>query len=180
MLIMACNCDTYTCLEVVQQYSNCHTTLTVDITATETTTYSWEYEFNGRWFGGTIDVEEGEKIVFPWVFNESYVHLIKIYDTDNVLLNDACYKLDTSKVAGTYSTPSIESSNYSNITLTEAMLSEDKKTVGNSVIADRDIVFVADGNQLYNFASFTQDGNEFTMTNGNAFYVGQKITLQYE
>jgi len=177
---MACNCENYACLEVVQQYNSCPELLTVKLPANATGTYTWEYEFNGRWKGGSIDVTSGENIVLPWVFNEHYVHLVKFYDAEGELLNDTCYKLDTSKVAGSYSTPDSSSGmGYLNVTLTEEMLSDDDTTVTIPAIAGRTIVLIADGNQIYNFASFTQDGNSFTMTNGNSFYAGQKITLQF-
>lgn len=176
---MACDCTTYACLDFVRQYSNCPEFLTVKLEAAATGTYSWEYEFNGRWFGGTIDVTGGQNIVLPWVFNEQYTHLVKFYDENGDLLNDTCYKLDTSKIPGTYTTPSSGETNYLNVTLTEGMLSEGGTVVTLSTIAGRTVIFVADGNQIYNAGSFTQDGNEFTMTNGASFYAGQIITLLF-
>lgn len=177
---MACNCDNYVCLEPVRQYDNCREVVTVQLGAAATTTYTWEYEFNGRWKGGSIDVTSGENIVLPWVFNEHYRHTIKIYDENGDLFNDTCYTFDTSKVAGSYATSSGGGfTNYLNVTLTEEMLSDDGTTVTIPAIAGRTIILIADGNQIYNFASFTQDGNSFTMTNGNSFYAGQKITLQF-
>lgn len=179
---MACDCTTYECLDFVRQYTNCPEFLTVKLEAAATTTYSWEYEFNGDWKGGTIDVTTGENIVLPWVFNEHYIHLIKFYDENGDLLNDTCYKLDTSKIPGTYTTPSSQVDNYLNVTLTAGMLSiddEGRQIITIPAIAQRTIIFVADGNQLYNVASFTQDGNAFTMTNGAVFKSGQIITLLF-
>lgn len=177
---MACNCTTYTCLDVIQQFNNCPEFLTLRLLAPATGTYSWQYEFNGMWRGGTIDTTISENIVLPYVFNERYVHTIKFYDTDGTLLNDTCYKLDTSQIAGTYTTPTVGESNYMNVTITSGMLSVDgdNQVVTIDAIGGRTIVFIADGNQLYNFASFTQDGNSFTMTNGTTFISDQKITLQ--
>lgn len=181
---MACDCTTYTCLDFVRQYTNCPEFLTVELEAAATATYTWEYEFNGRWFGGSIDVTNGENIVLPWVFNESYIHVIKFYDATGDLLNNTCYKLDTNKIPNTYTTPSSEETNYLNVTLTADMLSTDgdgNQVVTISGIAGRTIVFVADGNQLYNAGSFSQPegDNEFTMTNGASFYAGQIITLLF-
>lgn len=179
---MACNCGTYACLDVIQQFNNCPEFLTIDLEADETGTWQWKYEFAGRWFGGTIDVTSGEDIVLPWVFNEQYIHLIEFYKVDGTLFNDTCYKLDTSKVAGTYTTPTTSESNYLNVTLTAGMLSMDgdgQQVVTIPAIAGRTIIFVADGNQLYNNGSFTQSGNSFTYTNGTENYAGQKITLLF-
>ena len=179
---MACNCLTYTCLDVIQQYNNCPEFLTLRLVAPATGTYSWQYEFNGMWKGGTIDTTISENIVLPYVFNERYVHTIKFYDTDGTLLNDTCYKLDTSQIAGTYTTPVVGESNYLNVTITAGMLSlndEQQQVVTIEAIDGRTIIFVADGNQLYNVASFTQDGNAFTLINGAVFYVGQVITLLF-
>lgn len=175
---MACSCTSYTCLNIVQQYSNCLSTVTLDLVAGATGTYTWRYEFNGTWKGGNIDVTESAKIVLPYVFNENYTHIIEIYKGDGTLLNDTCYTLDTSRIVGSYATATVETPNYLNVTVTDDMLSDNNTTITLNTIDDRSIVFIADGNQLYNFASFTQSGNSFTMTNGAAFYVGQKITIQ--
>lgn len=181
---MACNCDNYACLEPVRQYDNCREVVTVQLEAAATTTYTWEYEFNGRWFGGSIDVTAGQNIVLPWVFNEHYRHTIKIYDENGDLFNDTCYTFDTSKVAGSYTTPTIPNTDYIlNVTLTEGMLSVDgdgNQIVTIPAIAGNSIMLIADGNQIYNFGSFTQAGNSWTYTNGASNYAGQKITLIFE
>lgn len=179
---MACNCTIYACLDVVQQYTGCPSVLTLRLPATETTTWPWEFEFNGRWFGGTVDVTTGQNIVLPWVFNEHYIHLIKFYQADGDLFNDTCYKLDTSKVAGSYSAPSEAAEvSYLTVALTEDMLTEvdGQQVVTIAAIAARDIILIADGNQIYNTGSFTQVGNSWTYTNGAVNGVGQIITILF-
>lgn len=170
---MPCNCETYTCLNVVQEYNNCPTVLELQLEATQTATYSWEYEFNGRWFGGTVDVTNGENISLPFVFNEDYIHVIKLY-YNNELVNDTCYKLDTSKIAGSYTASSTSGRGYLTFEV-----DANGATVTNADIANRAIVLIADGNQIYNSSGFTQAGNSFTMTNGVSFYIGQTITLVF-
>lgn len=178
---MACNCLTYECLDVVQQFEDCLSIITLDLEAEETGTIKWQYEFNGRWKGGTVDIVEGENIVLPWVFNEHYTHTINFYNTDGTK-QDICYKLDTRKIAGSYTDNGGggTSTKYLNITLTDEMLSDDGATVTNSLISGRSILLIADGNQIYNRGSFTQAGNSFTMTNGTSYYAGQLITLLFE
>lgn len=174
-----CDCTTYECLEVVQDYSECPEVVTIKLEATATETLKWQYEFNGSWKGGTLDVTQGENIVLPWVFNESYVHEIKFY-SDDVLLNDTCYKLDTSKISGTYNTPTSSASTFLTFEVTSGMLStndDGEQVLTNSDIASRTAAILVDGNQSYN--GFTQSGNAITMTNGVTFYVGQKITILF-
>lgn len=178
---MSCNCEAYACLEVLREYDNCREFLTVVLPSPVTGTIQWEYEFNGMWKGGNIDVTEGQNIVLPWVFNEYYVHDIKFY-VNGELLNDTCYRLDTSKIPGSYATPATTESKSLNVTLTADMLSFDDE--GNQVvtmpaIGSRTILLIADGNQIYNIASFSQSGTSFTMTNGAVFYAGQIITLLF-
>ena len=175
---MACDCNTYDCLTVVQQYAECLSTVTLNLTAAETGTWSWQYEFNGRWSGGTVDVTDGQKVVLPWVFNEQYVHEIKFYDANGGLVNDTCYKLDTSKISGSYSAPSASSgTSYLTFIVTAAMLSNEGATITNSSITSRTIIIVQDENSGYNSGSYTQASNSFTMTNSTTFYEGQTLTL---
>lgn len=178
---MPCNCTIYACLDVVQQYNSCPTVVTLDFEAPGTGTYQWQYEFNGRWYGGTVDVVEGENIVLPWVFNEQYVHLIQFFN-NGTLLNSTCYKLDTSKIAGSYSTPSEAAEvSYLTVTLTEDMLTEvdGQQVVTIAAIAGRPMILIADGNQIYNTGSFTQSDNSWTYTNEAVNYAGQIITILF-
>lgn len=174
---MACNCSTYDCLDVIQQFDDCQSVITLDLKATETGTIKWMYEFNGRWKGGTVDVVQGENIVLPWVFNEHYVHLINFYNVDGTK-QDVCYKLDTSKIAGSFSEPTPSGgASYLTFEVTEEMLSDDGKTITNNAINDRDIILISEGTQAYNASQFTQSGNGFTYTGDAVAYVGQLITL---
>lgn len=171
---MPCDCTTYECLDVIQQFNGCPSVIELQLLATQTATYQWMYEFNGRWFGGTVDVETGENITLPWVFNENYIHTIKFL-YNNAVVDDTCYKLNTANIAGSYATSGDAGSNY---------LTFDVEVAGTEVtnpdIASRTIVLIADGNQIYNSSGFTQTGNTFEMTNGASFYVGQIITLVFE
>lgn len=179
---MACDCTTYECLGVVQSYDNCATTITLELESLDTGSYNWSYEFNGRWFGGNVEVTEGDNIILPWVFNENYVHKIKFFRPSGELLNDTCYKLNTSEIAGSFITPSSDAgSKYLNVELTADMLSDGGATVTIPSIAGKTLVSVLDGNQAYNFGSFNKavGSDSFTMTNGTTFYVGQKITLEF-
>lgn len=178
---MGCNCTIYACLGFIDQFNNCPEFLTLDLEADETATWPWKYEFNGRWFGGAIDVTSGSDIILPWVFNEQYIHLIEFYKSDGTLFNDTCYKLNTSKVAGTYTSANVVADNYLNVTLTAEMLStgESGQVVTIPAIAGNTIIGIGDGNQFYSGASFSQSGDAFTMLNGASFYAGQVITLLY-
>lgn len=92
---MSCNCETYECLEVLA--NDCET-ITIDLEANQTGTWAMEYEFNGRWFKEEISVENGENIALPNVFNEAYIHQIKLKNTAGELFNDTCYKLNTNNI----------------------------------------------------------------------------------
>lgn len=169
---MSCKCETYTCVSVVPNYEDCLETIELDLAASNTGVYQWEWEFNGKWFGGTVNVTDGENIELPWVFNEFYVHAIRLlYNGD--LVGDTCYLLDTSSIAGSFTTPSGGGSAGNYLTF-EAI---DGDTQTNADIAGRTIILISDGSQIYNVSQFTQNGNSFVMTNGVLFYAGQVLTL---
>jgi hypothetical protein len=177
-----CGCENYACLNIVPDYSGCPTVITTDLIAAQTATYNWQYEFNGRWKGGTVDVTEGEAIVLPYVFNENYIHEIKFL-LGGDLVNDTCYKLDTSGIPTSYSQNTGEDENTLTFEVTSDMLSTttiddvEYQVLTNPSINSREVALLADGNQIYN--GFTQSGNALTMINGTTFYVGQKITLVF-
>lgn len=179
---MACNCTNYACLAVQRDFADCPTTLTLVLASPITGSLEWEFEFNSVWRGGTIDVTEGENIVLPWVFNEQYIHLIKFYNGDT-LLNDTCYKLDTSKISGSYTSPgsSTETTNYLTFTVTAGMLSDSGATITNASIGGRTILLIADGFQIYNSGRFAQvsGSDTFTMSAPVKFKAGQVITLLF-
>lgn len=171
---MACDCTTYTCLEVVQNFSDCPDTVELDLAATATGVWTFLYEFNGRWKGGSIDVVNTENIELPWVFNEQYIHIIKIYTADGTLFNNTCYTLDTSKIAGNYTEPSDLTQEYVfNVTVSAG------SSFSSSKINGRDVMVVVTESQSYNRqpANFTQVNNTVTMQNGVVFYEGQIITV---
>lgn len=169
---MACDCTTYACLEVVQNFDDCPGTVELDLAANATGVWTFLYEFNGKWKGGSIDVTNGENIELPWVFNENYIHQIKIYDADGDLFNDTCYKLDTSKIAGNYTTPTDLAEEYVfNVTVSEA-----GSSFSSSKINGRDVLLVGTGRQSYNVSEFSQSVNTITM-NTVVFKAGQVITV---
>lgn len=171
---MACDCTTYECLNTVINLNQCRETIELVLEADETGSWIYSYEFNERWFGGSVDVVDGENIELPYTFNEHYVHKIKFFKTDGNLLNDTCYTLDTSKIVGSYSTPTASvQENIFNITVSIG------NTFSSSKINGIPVMVVFDGNQSYNRQpdNFTQVGNTVTMTNGVVFYEGQIITV---
>lgn len=170
---MPCDCTTYTCLNTVINLTDCPDEIELVFPATETGSWIFSYEFNGRWFGGSIDVVNTENVVLPWVFNENYIHVIKFFDSEGDLLNDTCYKLDTSKIVGNYTAPAtVTEENIFNVTILA-----DGVTFTSSKINSREVMIVDDGNQAYNNTGFTVVGNTGTMTNGVTFTEGQIITL---
>lgn len=174
-----CGCEIYECLNVVPDFSGCPDVIETDLVASETATYNWQFEFNGRWKGGTVDVTEGEAIILPYVFNENYIHLIKFF-LGGELVNDTCYKLDTSIIPTSYSQNTEVENGPMSFIVTDEMLSTDDdgyQVLTNASINSREVALIADGNQIYN--GFEQDGNSLTMTNGAVFTVGQKITLVF-
>lgn len=168
---MSCGCTIYECVVPVFDFTDCPDTIELALTAPNTGVYQWLYEFNGRWFGGTVTVTQGENITLPYVFNENYTHTIKFY-YNNLLVNDTCYTLDTSLIAGSYTT-NTSSGGVAYLTF-EAV---DGAEQTNADIANRNIIGIMDGAQIYNVAQFTQNGNTFEMTNGVSFYTGQTLTL---
>lgn len=168
---MACDCTIYECLETVINLADCPDEIELVLEADETGVWIFSYEFNGRWFGGSIDVVDEENITVPFVFNEHYIHLIKFFKADGSLLNDTCYKLDTSKIVGNYTTATVTEENIFNVTVSAG------NTFTSSKINGRAVMIVDDGQQAYNNTTFTQSGNTGTMTNGAVFYEGQIITL---
>lgn len=172
---MACDCTTYECLETVINLEPCADSITLKLPADETGTWLYSYEFNERWFGGSVEVENGVNIVLPFTFNEHYRHTIKFYNSENELWNNTCYTLDTSKIVGVYAQGTVSvQENIFNVTV-----EEDGSTVTSGKIAGRNVMLVADGAQVYNRQpdNFTQTGNSFTMTNGVSFAAGQILTI---
>lgn len=100
---MSCNCTEYSCLEVLA--NDCEE-ITVALTANETGDWVMLYEFNGGWKSVEFAVTNGERLLLPAVFNESYTHLIKFYNGANELVNDTCYMLNTAEIPTTVTAPS--------------------------------------------------------------------------
>lgn len=172
---MACDCETYVCLSTVPDFSDCPDTIELVLEATETATWIWEWEFNGKWFGGYIDVTNGENIELPFVFNENYIHQIKFTKADGTLFNDTCYKLDTSTIAGNYTAAS---SGTSSEYIIEVTIAADGSAFTSSLIASRTVmVIITNGTSKIRTADFTQSSNTITFVNGDTVVIGQKATL---
>lgn len=188
---MSCGCEEYVCLQVVPQVG-CIEEIQINLPATETGQWIMSLEFNGGWINKYIDVEEGVNILLPNYFNENYSHTIKFYNTENELVNDTCYRLNTSKVGGTGSImptpPAPESITYyeyvvvaepdgfddagrweieAGVTIT------DNRLIGKGVSS-----IVISGGQSYNSGDYTKttNSNTLTMTNGSGFGLTTIIT----
>lgn len=173
---MPCDCTTYACLNTVINLTDCPDEIELVFPATETGSWIFSYEFNGVWKGESIDVVDTENVVLPWVFNENYIHVIKFFDSEGDLLNDTCYKLDTSKIVGNYTTAAtVTEENIFNVTVGAG------STFSSSKINGRPVMVVLDGNQSYNRQpdNFTQaDGsNTVVMVNGVSWLAGTVITV---
>lgn len=171
---MACDCTTYACLETVINLTDCPDEIELVLPADETGSWIFSYEFNGKWFGGSIDVVDTENITVPFVFNESYIHVIKFFKEDGTLFNDTCYKLDTSKIVGNYTAATVTEENIFNVTVAAAGAS-----FTSSKINSRPVMVVMKGSQAYNrnAVNFTQSGNTVTMTNGISWAAGTIVTV---
>lgn len=176
---MACNCEEYSCLEVIA--SDCED-LTVNLTADETGEWTMQYEFNGLWFKETIDVTNGERLTLPAVFNEVYVHTVKFYNTDGELVNDTCYQLDMS-IVPSYSpsqTSPVMPSYFEYIVVSgepsDGLVNGRKEIAeGNSITDPRLAGYTVTGvgalSQFYNSGDYTKvkSSSTLTMTNGVSF-----------
>lgn len=174
---MACNCTTYTCLELAPRIVQCDELILTTLVASQTGTWLMKYEFNGSWFGEEIDVTTGQYIELPFVFNENYNHTIEFYNTSDTLFNDTCYTLDTSKILGSPSTSSATSPSSGGGFAYDTVSAEDGDSVTMNAIGTAILLF--DGNQSYTQSMFTQVGAVITMTNGVVFYDGQQVTILY-
>lgn len=174
---MACNCTTYTCLELAPRIVQCDELILTTLVANQTGTWLMKYEFNGSWFGEEIDVTTGQYIELPFVFNENYNHTIEFYNTSDTLFNDTCYTLDTSKILGSPSTSSATSPSSGGGFAYDTVTAEAGDSVTMNAIGTAILLF--DGNQSYTADKFTQVGAVITMTNGVLFYDGQQVTILY-
>lgn len=176
---MACNCEEYSCLEVIA--SDCDG-ITVNLPVDEAGTWTMHYEFNGVWFKETFEVAGGADVVLPPIFNEVYAHLIKFYKPDGTFLENTCYTLDMSAV------PSYSPSQYSPVMPSyfeyivvsgtpESGLVNGRKEIaeGNSITDSRLAGYIVTGvgalSQFYNSGDYTKakGSSTLTMTNGVSF-----------
>jgi len=100
---MGCICESYQCLTI--RYNPCSAGAQLNIVATETGIWSAQVEFNGVWFDQQFEVVDGEKIVVNNIFNPNYIHEVRIFDSEEVLVG--CYKADTIMAVDTTYTPTL-------------------------------------------------------------------------
>lgn len=86
---MACDCETYTCLEAF--INPCSAGTELNIIPTADATWNARIEFNGTWIFFGFEVNNGLPIVLPTVvFNEDYVHELRVIDEDGI---QTCYRV---------------------------------------------------------------------------------------
>jgi hypothetical protein len=171
---MACDCETYTCLEPSPAIVQCGEDISVLLAATETATWLMSVEFNGRWRGVQIDVVNTELLELPNVFNEDYTHTIKFYTAGGALVNDTCYTFNSASVIGTASGVTSPSSSSG---LQYATVVADADGDSFDFALGTPIVIIT-SNQSYD-EGWTYDGATVTWTNGNTVYDGQRLTILY-
>lgn len=134
-----------------------------------------EYEFNGRWVGVQLTVTANEVISLPDVFNESYTHRIKLYNSGSDLFNSTCYELDTRYIVqmGGQSSPIQPGVQGTYITVAAA---DDGTTI--EVPAGVEVWLIFPGNQGWvRNIDFTQSGNIVTIINGSTVTGGQTYLM---
>lgn len=89
---MACGCDNIECIEVLVNLCNAGTEIAIP--ATQTGNWRLLLEFNRANRNFSIAVTSGDNISIPtFLLNANYVHLLKVYNTSDVLVG--CYNLNT-------------------------------------------------------------------------------------
>lgn len=87
---MACLCDSYICINVI--IDPCSTGTELPILAPSSETWNGLIEFNGKWTSFGFEVVGGQNIVLPTLlFNEDYVHELRLTDADGI---NTCYKVN--------------------------------------------------------------------------------------
>lgn len=179
---MACNCENTTCLEIIPVVLDCDSSITVALEADETATWLMSFEFNGRWFGESISVTNGENLALPNLFNETYKHTIKFYKADKTLVNDTCYTLDMSTAMGSGVAPTpAPDLGYLLVEIEGDITTVDNAddTYYNAWLETHEITEITTNGQSYLVGeSFTQDGGFVTWTNGGSWYIGQIVKFE--
>jgi hypothetical protein len=167
-----CNeCITTECRDL---YVNpCDTGIPTGILAVETDDYTVFVEFNGTVKEVELACTEGEEIILPNMLMPPYVHVMRIYNSTNELMNDTCYKLYTKLKLGVGNnitpTPPIGAKK-------RIVVDVDGDSFTNSFFGEHTIIEIVTSNQSYIYdTDFTQDGSTITWINGNTFYDGQVI-----
>lgn len=174
---MACECLEFECLGIAPRIFQCGENILTTLLAGETGIWLMRYEFNGRWFGREITVENGALVSIPNVFNEHYIHKIQFYNSTDELVNDKCYTLGTANVTVEPTLSPIQPApegQWGTVTI------ETDGADSFEVPAGRNIWLVFPGNQGYvRNMDFTQTATTVSMTNGTTFYDGQQILYMY-
>lgn len=172
---MSCNCTIYECLPIAPNILQCGEYIATTLLADETGIWTMRYEFNGRWFGEQITVTNDELISIPYVFNESYTHIIEFIKGDGTVFENTCYTLDTNQIMGISPASSggggISVDNWLTVTV-----QQDGSTF--EVAAGYTIWLVFNGQQgLLRGVAFTQSGTTITMINGDYYAAGTQLLL---
>lgn len=95
---MSCNCPNYTTFDLIV---NCFATaVALPITSASAEQLLGKIEFAGYTMYFYADVTEGGAIVIPnKFFNESALHILKLYRPNGDLLNNTCYEISLTIVA---------------------------------------------------------------------------------
>ncbi len=182
---MSCNCSVYDCIDA-SITSDC-TSIITNIIANQTGVWIMFFEFNGRWFKEDVTVTNGEVIILPNVFNESYNHIIEFYKTDDSLFNDTCYTLDMNRIAlgGSPVTPDSSNDVMSYVYVfkdSPDTSNPDEQPVGDTVTDNRligkTIIDAIGLLQAYSPDTFTQGYNTLTI-NVASFIDGNQLVVHY-
>lgn len=98
---MDCQCNEYECIDV--SITPCSNGAKLNIEAPFTGVGTFVVFFLGSSRTVSIEITEGDNVVLPTeIFNEDYVHLMKLYNGDNL---EMCYKVNTSIAKGIGTVP---------------------------------------------------------------------------
>lgn len=172
---MACSeCLNTVCIDLY--IGMCDEGINTGVSVTEAGEYTVMIEFNNTVQRFAYNLDANETIVLENILNLDYVHTMTIYNSDNELVDDTCYKLHTRLAMGI----------SNNIAPTPAsgakkliIIDEDGESYTDAFFALHNIIEIVTNNQAYLVdVDFTQSGSTITWINGNSFYNGQTILAQ--
>lgn len=168
---MACNCETYECIEVFWSCDSEGAQITIE--STETGVWSADIYFNDMPTRFSFGVTDGENIIIPTEFlNEYYTHEFRLYNGAGTLVG--CYHLKSRMVnnAGEF----IPIPPYPDQPSAKTFDGNGTDTQTFPGIGDP-IFRISIGNQVY-LQEFTQVGETITMDDGVLFF--GKIVIEWE